>query len=74
MITPKQNPQEIAKQATDALSKLLKIQDANLSQLPQEAMEKVAPHRAKMEQIMKSVREGDFDKLTQLAKGHADTD
>lgn len=51
--------------------KLKKIMDNQLSKLPQEAVEKVAPIQADMNKILRSVKSGDVDAINKIKDKYA---
>ena len=52
--------------------KLKKIMDNQLSKLPQEAVEKVAPIQADMNKILRSVKNGNVEAINEIREKYAD--
>lgn len=52
--------------------KLKKIMDNQLSKLPQEAVEKVAPIQADMNRILRSVKNGNVEAINEIREKYAD--
>jgi len=69
----KRNIKDIEKSLLTDLKRMTNILDAHLSKIPQDASIKVAPIRADMSRILKSIKNGDVDAINEITQKHANT-
>lgn len=67
------NTKEIVKQVKKNLDKLLKQNDEILSKLPDEHKSKILPIQLDIQAVMRAVKSGDMNKITEISKRYADT-
>jgi hypothetical protein len=65
--------QELAKQVSESMNKLMKINDQLIKNLPVEQMEKLAPIQADIHQVLRLAKKGDINKINEIKQKYADT-
>jgi archaellum component FlaC len=64
--------QKLTERLSKDSMKLKKIMDHQLSNIPEDAMEKVAPIQADMNRILRSVKDGNVDAINEIRNKYAD--
>tara|TARA_R110001606_G_scaffold235915_1_gene383798 strand:+ start:704 stop:928 length:225 start_codon:yes stop_codon:yes gene_type:complete len=64
---------DISEGFAGGFSKLTKVLDAHLAQIPDEAMKDLAPTRADIQRIVKSVKDGDVDAINEIKNKYAES-